>query len=175
MPRSSSSAEPLRVCADPHNPPFSQRDETGFENRIASLLADALQRPLAYTWLLDRRGFVRKTLGAGLCDLIVGLPVGFPQVRSSQPYYRSAFYFVGRRDGPGLASFEDPRLAQLRIGVQLVGIDPGTSPVGYALARHGAVERVVGFTLGEDQRTPAERMVEAVSAGRLDSALLWGP
>jgi mxaJ protein len=168
-------AAPLRVCADPDNPPYSQRDERGFENRIARLLADDLRRPLHYTWLRDRRGFVRKTIGAGLCDLVVGVPAGFAALQTTAPYYRSAFYFVERTDGPGLSRFTDPRLPLLRIGVQLVGIDPGTSPVGYALARHGAVERVRGFTLTEAETTPTQRMVDAVAAGRLDTALVWGP
>src|SRR4051812_9269631 len=86
----------LRVCADPDNPPFSQRDEGGFENRIARLLADDLQRPLHYTWLRDRRGFVRKTVGADLCDIVVGVPVGFRALQTTAPYYRSAFFFVNR-------------------------------------------------------------------------------
>jgi len=169
-------APPLRICADPDNPPFSQRDQSGFENRIAQLLADDLKRPLQYTWLRDRRGFVRKTIGAGLCDLIVGVPVGFPTLRTSLAYYRSTYYFVNRRDdATPLVSFEDPHLLHRRIGVQLIGIDPGTSPVGLALARHGATEHVVGFTAASDDRPPAERMVQAVAEGTLDSALVWGP
>jgi mxaJ protein len=138
------------------------------------MMAQDLGRPLEYTWLLDRRGFVRKTLGAGLCDLIIGVPQGYAPVWTTRPYYSSAFFFVSRRDGPAPASFTDPQLPQLRIGVQLIGIDPGTSPVGYALARHGAHSKVVGYTLAEDSRPPAERMVDAVARGRLDSALVWG-
>jgi mxaJ protein len=165
---------PLRVCADPDNRPYSARDESGFENRIARMMAQDLGRPLEYTWLLDRRGFVRKTMGAGLCELIIGVPQGYAPVQTTRPYYSSAFFFVSRQDGPAPASFTDPRLPRLRIGVQLIGIDPGTSPVGYALARHGAHSNVVGFTLTEDARPPAERMVDAVARGQLDSALVWG-
>jgi mxaJ protein len=168
-------AAPLRVCADPDNPPFSQRDGGGFENRIAALLAADLGRPLQYHWLRDRRGFVRKTLGAHLCDVIIGLPLGVPNVQSSAPYYRSGFYFIAREGDAALVSFNDPRLPDLRIGVQLIGIDPGTSPVGYALARRGAIAKVVGFTVTSDDRPPAQRMVDAVAAGTLDSAVVWGP
>ncbi|HEX2544889.1 MAG TPA: quinoprotein dehydrogenase-associated putative ABC transporter substrate-binding protein, partial [Ramlibacter sp.] len=67
----------LRVCADPDNLPYSHEDGSGFENRIARLVADDLGLPLEYAWLPDRRGFVRKTMGSGLCDLIVGVPVQF--------------------------------------------------------------------------------------------------
>ncbi|MGF6346681.1 quinoprotein dehydrogenase-associated putative ABC transporter substrate-binding protein [Variovorax sp. W2I14] len=169
------SSPALRVCADPDNPPFSQRDEGGFENRIARLLADDLQRPLHYTWLRDRRGFVRKTVGADLCDIVVGVPVGFQALQTTAPYYRSAFFFVNREGAAGPTGFTDARLPSWRIGVQLIGIDPGTSPVGYALARHGATERVVGYTLAGAETPPAQRMVQDVASGRLDSALVWGP
>ncbi|MGH6648237.1 quinoprotein dehydrogenase-associated putative ABC transporter substrate-binding protein [Aquabacterium sp.] len=166
---------PLRVCADPDNPPFSQRDESGFENELARLMAEDLKRPLQYTWLRDRRGFLRKTLHAGRCDLVIGVPVDLKSVWTTMPYYRSGFYFVGRATDAALDSFTDPRLATMKVGVQLIGIDPGTSPVGYALARHGATQGIVGYTLAEDDRPPAQRMVEAVAAGRLDRALVWGP
>jgi mxaJ protein len=168
-------AAPLRVCADPDNPPFSQRDGSGFENRIAALLAAELQRPLETTWLRDRRGFVRKTLLAGRCDVVVGLPAGFPGVATTRPYYRSTFYFIARPDAAPLHRFDDARLTGRRVGVQLIGIDSGTSPAGLALARHAPSVQVVGFTPAENDRPPAQRMVEAVADGRLDAAVLWGP
>ncbi len=168
-------AQPLRVCADPDNPPFSRRDGSGFENRIARLAAAELRRPLHTTWLRDRRGFVRKTVGAGLCDVVLGVPPGMRGLETTAPYYRSAFFFVNRAGGEPLGGFDDPRLPSLRIGVQLIGIDPGSSPVGLALARHGATRAVRGYTLAEDDRPPAQRMVQDVAGGVLDSALVWGP
>ena len=54
----------LRVCADPHNLPFSNEAGEGFENKIAELLAEELGRPVAYTWYPQSIGFVRNTLGA---------------------------------------------------------------------------------------------------------------
>lgn len=167
----------LRVCADPDNLPFSREDGSGFENRIAQLLADDLGVPLEYQWLPDRRGFVRKTLGARVCDLIVGVPVEFERVMPTQPYYRSAYVFVEREPAAGqapLSGFDDPRLRQRRVGVQLIGNDFATSPPGFALARHGAIDNVVGFPVVGD--TPsAQRMVQAVADGTLDAAVLWGP
>jgi hypothetical protein len=65
----------VRVCADPDNLPYSHEDGSGFENRIARTGGADLGLPLEYAWLPDRRGFVRKTMGAGLCDLIIGVPV----------------------------------------------------------------------------------------------------
>src|SRR3979409_577350 len=40
----------LRVCADPHNMPFSTEKGEGFENKVAELLAGKLGRDLSYTW-----------------------------------------------------------------------------------------------------------------------------
>src|SRR4030095_2104164 len=53
---------PLRVCADPNNLPFSNRQGQGFENQIATLLAKDLHRRLEYEWAPQWRGFIRKTL-----------------------------------------------------------------------------------------------------------------
>ncbi|MDB4906902.1 MAG: extracellular solute-binding protein family 3 [Gemmatimonadetes bacterium] len=169
-------ADALRVCADPDNLPFSHEDGSGFENRIARLLADDLGAPLQYEWLPDRRAFVRKTLGAGLCDVIIGVPVDFERVLPTRPYYRSTYVFVERepKGQPPLVSFDDPRIRQRRIGIQLIGNDLLASPPGYALTRHGAIDNVVGVTLAGDT-PPADRLLRSLAAGQLDAALVWGP
>lgn len=165
----------LRVCAEPDNLPYSRTDRSGFENRIAQLLAEDLRLPLRYEWLPDRRGFVRKTIGANACDVIIGVPVGDERVLTTRPYYRSSYVFVQRAaKARALESFDDTRLPALRIGVQLVGDDLAATPPGHALARHGAVRNVVGFTLFGNG-PPAERMVAAVARGELDAAVVWGP
>src|SRR5215216_1532597 len=113
-------ARELRICADPDNLPLSHEDGSGFENRIARLVAEEMGAELRYEWLPLRRGFVRKTLGAGLCDVFIGVPKEFDRVMTTRSYYRSSYVFV---DGPrarGVESFDDPRLRTLRIGVQLV-------------------------------------------------------
>ncbi len=165
----------LRVCADPDNLPYSHEDGSGFENRIAQLIAQDWGVPLSYAWLPDRRGFVRKTMGAGLCDVIIGVPVGFERAATTRPYYRSSYVWVERADSarPPVA-FDDPRLAQLRIGVQLIGNDLAASPPGYALARHGATGHVVGFPVPGEEPAAA-RMVNALAGGQLDAAVIWGP
>jgi mxaJ protein len=85
------------VCADPDNLPYSQRDESGFENRIARLVADDLGMRLSWFWQEQTRGFVRKTMGAGRCDLFIGVPAGFDKVLRTRPYYRSTYVAVTRR------------------------------------------------------------------------------
>jgi len=168
-------ADALRVCADPDNLPYSREDGSGFENRIAQLLADDMKLPLAYEWLPDRRGFVRKTLGAQLCDVIIGVPAGFERTATTQPYYRSAYVLVERAgDAPAIRTLADPRLATLRIGVQLIGNDLAASPPGELLARHGHTQNVRGFPLAGDEPS-AQRAVDAIVRGDIDAAVLWGP
>ena len=165
----------LTVCADPDNLPYSRRDEAGFENRIARLVADELHVRLEYAWQPQIRGIARKSFGEAHCNVLIGVPVGFERVLTTRPYYRSGYVFVTRAaTTPALRSFDDPRLPALAIGVQLVGDDLAATPPGYALARHGAVEHVVGYPVyGEGPA--AARAVADLAAGRLDAALLWGP
>jgi mxaJ protein len=168
----------LRVCADPNNLPFSNERREGFENRLADLLARELGATVSYTWWAQRRGFVRETLGAGRCDVVLGVPVGWPPVLTTRPYYHSTYVFVSRPERAlHLASLDDPRLHGLRIGVQLVGADGMNTPPAHALARRGIVDNVVGFTVYGDYREPdpPARIVDAVAGGAIDTALVWGP
>jgi mxaJ protein len=165
----------LRVCAEPDNLPLSNEHEAGFENRIARVVADELRATLVYEWQPQRRGFVRKTIGADLCDVWLGVPVGFERVLTTRPYYRSSYVFLNRADArEPLTSFDDPRLARLRVGVQLIGDDLAASPPGLALARSGATEGVVGYPV-YGKGSAAERISADLAAGRLDAALVWGP
>lgn len=168
-------AATLRVCAEPDNLPLSNASESGFENRIARLLADELGARLVYVWREQRRGFVRKTFGADACDVWIGVPVDDDRLLTTRPYYRSRYVFVNRADVRApLTSFADARLATLRIGVQLIGSDLAATPAAIALARAGALDGVVGYPVyGEG--AAAARISADLAAGRLDAALVWGP
>lgn len=172
--RTDAGSPALRVCADPDNLPYSHRDGSGFENRLAQWLAEELHRPLQVAWLPLQRGFVRKTLGEGRCDVLLGVPAGLERVATTRPYYRSGYVFLSRPlAGQPLRGFDDARLKALRIGVQLPG-DGAATPPGQVLAQRGAVERVRGFEpLGE--QPSAQRAVQALAAGEIDAAVLWGP
>ena len=168
----------LRVCADPNGLPASNAHGEGFENRIAALLAHELGARLEYTWWAQRRGFVRNTLRAGLCDVVIGVPAGFDPVLTTRPYYRSTYVFVARRDrGLDVRSFDDPVLRTVRIGVQLIGDDAINTPPVHALSQRGVVGNLVGFTVYGDyaESNPAARVVEAVARGDVDIAVVWGP
>lgn len=165
----------LRVCADPGNMPFSERQGDGFENRIAAIIADELKVKLRYYWLTQGPGFVRNTLGTGLCDVIIGSAFGSELVQSTNPYYRSAYVLVSRRGTvDGLTGLDDPRLRAKAIGVIV-----GTPPV----ERMGAVGLVptmkpyppYQFDPARPHQTVTAEIVADVASGKLDAAVLWGP
>ena len=115
----------LRVCGDPGNMPFSDRKEDGFENKIAAIIADELKVKIRYYWLTQGPGFVRNTLGTGLCDLIIGSAAGGELVQNTNPYYRSTYTLVTRTgDLDGVTRLDDPKLKG-----KCIGVIAGTPPV----------------------------------------------
>lgn len=175
---SASPVTPLRVCSDPNNMPFSNQQEQGFENKIAELVARDLGRPVAYFWSPQRRGFIRNTLNAQRCDVVMGVPAQYGLLQPTRPYYRSAYAFVSKRDrGFHIRSFDDPRLKSLKIGIQLTGDDYNNPPAAQALAARHLVENVRGFTVYGDysKPDPQRELVDAVADGRVDIAVMWGP
>jgi mxaJ protein len=173
-----SAVDALRVCADPNNMPFSNRGGQGFENRIAELVAGDLHRPLAYFWAPQRRGFVRNTLNAKQCDLVIGVPAQYELLQTTRPYYRSAYAFVTRHDQRmRIDSFDDERLRKMRIGVQVIGDDYSNPPAAQALAVRQLAANVRGFTVYGDysQPDPQRELVDAVASRRVDVAVVWGP
>ena len=168
----------LKVCADPNNLPFSNDRLEGFENSIADLLARDLGASVTYTWWAQRRGFARNTLNAGLCDVVVGVPVGIEQMATTQPYYRSGYVFVTRAaDGPPVASLDDPVLHTVLIGVQMIGDDFSNTPPAHALSQRGIIENIRGYSVLGDYRepNPPARIIEAVALRKVDVAVVWGP
>src|SRR5436190_8357903 len=172
------SAPPLRVCADPNNMPFSNAHGDGFENKIATLVASDLHRPLNYFWLPQRRGFLRNSLNAGRCDVVIGVPTPYGRVQTTHPYYRSSYVFISRGDRHlRIDSFDAARLRHLKIGIQLSGDDYNNPPAAQALAARHLSGNVHGFTIYGDYSTPDPQrdIVDAVADRRIDIAIVWGP
>jgi mxaJ protein len=168
----------LRVCADPDNLPYSNALGEGFDNRIAELLAAELGMRVQYTWWAQGRGLVRKTLGAGACDVLLGVPADWDPVLATRPYYRSTYVFVWRRERAlDVQSLDDPRLRTLRVGVQLIGDNGVNTPPAHALARRGVVDNVRGYPVFGDHRAtnPGSEILSAVAADDIDVAIVWGP
>jgi mxaJ protein len=168
----------LRVCADPNNLPFSNSERQGFENRLAELVAKEMKAAVRYTWWPQRRGFVRNTLQAGMCDVVMGVPSSYELVRTTRPYYRSNYVFLYRRDSPfRIHSLDDPALRDLRIGVHMIGDDSANAPPAHALSSRGMVRNIVGYSIYGDYSAPnpPARLVDAVARQEVDLAVIWGP
>lgn len=166
----------LRVCADPNNLPFSNDQGQGFENRIAELISSALKEKLEYTWWSERKSFIKNSLDAGRCDAVLGIPTSLDSVAATQPYYRSTYVFVSRQDRDlQITSLEDPKLANLRIGIHVVGDD--YAPPAIALARRGITQNITGFSLfgSYGEPNPPRKLIDAVDQGAIDVAIAWGP
>jgi quinoprotein dehydrogenase-associated probable ABC transporter substrate-binding protein len=169
---------PLRVCADPNNLPYSNDRAEGFENALARLIADDLGRDVRYTWWPQRRGFIRTTLRAGVCDVVMGVPASFDLTLNTHPYYESSYVFVSRHDRQlDLRSLDDPRLRTLTIGVPLPGQDYADVPPVDALVSRHIVANLRGYTLTGDysQPNPPAALIDAVVSGDVDVAIAWGP
>ncbi|MBI4512482.1 MAG: quinoprotein dehydrogenase-associated putative ABC transporter substrate-binding protein [Gemmatimonadetes bacterium] len=168
----------FRVCADPNNLPFSNERREGFENKIAELIAAELNATVTYTWWPQRRGFIRNTLRQRVCDVVMGIPSSYELVLPTKPYYRSTYVFVYRKDkGFEIRSLDDPILRTVKIGVHVIGDDYANSPPAHALGTRNIVQNVVGYSVYGDysEENPPARIVDAVAAGEIDVAIVWGP
>jgi len=163
----------LRVCADPRNLPFSNEKGEGFENKLAEFFAEKLQKKLDYMYFPQATGFVRMTLGAHRCDVIMGFPQGDDLVQGTNPYYRTAYALVAKQ-GSGLddvATLEDGRLKGKHIGI-VAGTPPATN-----MAVNGLMANAKPYPLMIDTRfdSSAAAMIEDLNSGQIDAGILWGP
>jgi quinoprotein dehydrogenase-associated probable ABC transporter substrate-binding protein len=163
----------LRVCADPRNMPFSNEKGEGFENKLAELFAEKLQKKLDYMYFPQATGFVRVTLGAHRCDVIMGYPQGDDLVQGTNPYYRTAYALIAKA-GSGLEdinTLEDPRLKSKHIGV-VAGTPPATN-----MAAAGLMANAKPYPLMIDTRvdSSAQAMIDDLTKGEIDAGVLWGP
>ena len=169
---------PFRVCADPNNLPFSNAAGQGFENKIAKLVARELNRPLEFVWSPQRGNFVKKTLNAGACDAIIGLPASLDEAEMTEPYYRSTYVFVWRRQSKfAVHSFDDDSLRAARIGVQVIGHDSASVPPAQALIDRGLGANIVWYRLVPDfsVSNPPSSLINGLAQGDIDVAIAWGP
>jgi len=168
-------AEPIRVCADPDNLPYSNQELQGFENKIAEIMARELGTSLSYYWWPAQMGLVRNTLQRDRCDVLISIPNGYDPVLWTKPYYRSTFVLAYRSDRKlGLRSLDDAALKGLRIGVLV------NTPPYDALANRGLAENMVSYRLFFDPQDPdpsrrPEKVLQDVLAGAIDVAVAWGP
>jgi quinoprotein dehydrogenase-associated probable ABC transporter substrate-binding protein len=161
----------LRVCADPNLLPFSNDKLEGYENKIAAMIGEELGVPVVYTWWPQTIGFVRNTLGARKCDIVMGAASGEGLMQNTNPYYRSVYSLVYRENAATKAkAMNDPSLRDLRFGVV-------TKTPGATLANMNHITNVEPYELDIDTRqdNPARRAIEDVASGKTDATIIWGP
>jgi len=163
----------LRVCADPRNLPFSNEKGEGFENKLAEFFATKLQKKIDYMYFPQATGFVRMTLGAHRCDVIMGFPQGDDLVQGTNPYYRTAYALVSKQNAglDDVTTLEDARLKGKHIGI-VAGTPPATN-----MAVNGLMTNAKPYPLMIDTRvdSSAEAMINDLNKGDIDAAILWGP
>ena len=163
----------LRVCADPRNLPFSNEKGEGFENKLAEFFATKLQKKIDYMYFPQATGFVRMTLGAHRCDVIMGFPQGDDLVQGTNPYYRTAYALVSKPNSglDDVTTLEDARLKGKHIGI-VAGTPPATN-----MAVNGLMTSAKPYPLMIDTRvdSSAEAMINDLNKGEIDAAILWGP
>lgn len=163
----------LRVCADPANMPFSNQKGEGFENKIADIVGAALGIPVEYTWFPQATGFIRRTLFAKACDVVIGYAQGDELVLNTNHYYRSTYAILYRKGGAldGVDSLADEKLKGKHIGI-IAGTPPGD-----IISKLGLMPFAKPYPLTVDRRyeSPAERMIEDIRSGNIDAGILWGP
>jgi quinoprotein dehydrogenase-associated probable ABC transporter substrate-binding protein len=165
--------EVFRACGDPRNLPFSNEKGEGFENKLAELFAAKLGKKLRYTYFPQATGFVRQTLGAHHCDVIMGFPQGDDLAQGTIPYYRTSYALVFK-PGTGLegvVSLNDPKLKDKRIGL-VAGTPPSTN-----MAINGLMSHAKPYPLMIDTRldSSAQAMIDDLTRGDIDCGILWGP
>jgi quinoprotein dehydrogenase-associated probable ABC transporter substrate-binding protein len=165
----------LRVCADPSNMPFSDESGAGFEDKLAKMVAEGTGRKsVAYTWFPSITGFVRNTLGANRCDIIMGYAQGDELVQNTNAYYRSSYVLIYPKgsDLAGAETLADPKFSGKRIGVV-----EGTPPTA-TMAATKLMGRAKVYPLMVDTRvmpSMAELAMKDLATGAIDAAVLWGP
>lgn len=163
----------FRVCADPRNLPFSDEAGAGFENKLAEVFAQKLGEPTGYTYYPQVIGFVRNTLNALRCDVIMGVAVGDDLIQTTNAYYHTTYALVFKPgDGlDGIDSLEDPRLKSKHIGI-VAGTPPAT-----VLVQQGLMMLARPYALTVDTRveSPSQSMINDIVTGQIDAGVLWGP
>ena len=160
----------FKVCSDPDNMPYSNLKLEGFEDKIAKLLADDLGKKLSYQYAYNRQGFLRNTINAMRCDVIIGMTSDFDALRTSKPYYRSGYVYVWRKESNyDISNWDSPDLKKGIIGI--VDRSPATVP----LNDHNLMANAKPYRLQRDLNLPTSFIIDDLVAGNIDIAIMWGP
>jgi mxaJ protein len=171
----------LRICASTVEAPFSAADSSGFEDRVAVVLAQAMGRKPVFV-RNDKPGIylVRDQLDQNNCDVVMGVDVGDERVLASKPYYRTGYVMLTKADRDITASaWDDQQIKdQTRFAVRFY------SPAETMLKRIGRFEdnaaymySLVNFKSRRNQwvQVPGDRIVTEVASGEADVGIAFAP
>ena len=160
----------FKVCSDPDNMPYSNIRGEGFEDKIAEVIAKDLGKKLTYAYAYNRQGFLRNTINAGRCDVIIGTTSDFDALRTSTPYYRSGHVFVWRKDSNfKITDWSSPDLRKGVIGI----VDK--SPAAVPLSDNNLMGNAKPYRLQRDLNLPTSFLIDDLAKGEIDVAIMWGP
>lgn len=160
----------FKVCADPDLMPNSNSKQEGFEDKIAQVIAEDLGKKLTYTYAYNRQAFLRNTINAMRCDVIMGTTSDYDALRTSKPYYRTGNVFVYRKDsGYNITDWTSPDLKKARIGI--VGQSTATIP----LNDNNLMGNARPYRLQRDLNLPPSFLIDDLVKGEIDVAIVWGP
>ena len=165
----------LRICADPNNLHYSNQNNEGYENKIADLFAKKLGNiPVIYSWYPMTAGFVRRTLNAKTCDLIVTFPAVHEFVQNSNPFYNSSYVLMSLEEKDiKIKTLSDPEIVEKKYKIGIIHATPPTSYV----AKYKLFEQVKFYLQAADPRKqkPWADITNDLVDGKIDIAILWGP
>jgi len=170
----------LRICATDQLP-FSAKDKSGFENKIAELVAKEMKRDPVFVFS-DKPAIylVRDWLDKKRCDVIVGVDSDDQRVLTTKPYYKAGYVFVTKKDRNfTFQSWNDPEIKKLGHIV----VDFG-SPSEVMLKELNLYNdnmaylySLVGFKAPRNQyvQIPPQKMISEVRSGDADLAVAFAP
>ena len=158
------------VCTDPDNMPFSNNKQEGFEDKIAAVIAEDLKVPLKFMYAFNRFGFLRNTIKARRCDVIMGVPPDYDPLLTSKPYYRTGHVFVWRKEsGYDINGWDSPDLKKGLVGTT------DKSPTTVPLNDNGIIGNAKPYRIQRDLNKKPSEMIDDLETGVIDVAVAWGP
>jgi mxaJ protein len=177
----SASDKTLRVCAAADELPYSNKNSEGFENKLAEILAEEMDRDLEYVWSDKAAIFlVTEKLLKNECDVVMGVDKDDPRVATSIPYYKSGYAFIyPTGKGLDIKTWKSPDLKAMT----KFAVVPG-SPSEVMLRELDKYEgnfnylmSLIGFKSRRNQyvRYKPDLLISEVASGKADIAHIWAP
>ena len=153
----------LNVCADPGNMPLSNIKEEGFQNKLATLLGEAMGARVTYSWRpFLERGLTRQTFDQDMCDVMFDMPAN----------YGALLDYVSRLQDPlmssHIATIQRPRTDRPRRPQAQGPEDRRVPDLGHSRGARQARHRLKCRAAGAEPRRRSRSRASAVVARAKD-------